>query len=180
VDEPHKKAACELRSHSTYGRYIGQRHDGTLFLDDEKIAREKLLDGKFLISTSLVKLPVEDIVYGYKQLFEIERAFKDTKHVVEVRPVYHRLDDRIRAHVLICFLAMVLVRCAERSLGMTWRDIMHTLTDIRVGKTRSSDGELWLTSPLDDTQRSFFKALKIKQPPKVWDFKAHKKLPEAV
>lgn len=180
VGEPHRKAACELRSHETYGRYIGQRHDGTLFIDDEKIAREKLLDGKFLVSTSLTKLPVEDIVYGYKQLFEIERAFKDTKHVVDVRPVYHRLDDRIRAHVLICFLAMVLLRCAERSLGMTWRDIMHTVTDIRVGKTRSADGELWLTSPLDDTQRSLFKALRIKQPPKVWDFKAHKKLPDAV
>jgi len=179
-DEPHRKAACELRSHGTYGRYIGQRHDGTLFIDDDKIAREALLDGKFLISTSLLKLPVEDVVYGYKQLFEIERVFKDLKHVVEVRPVYHRLDDRIRAHVLICFLAMVLVRCAERSVNMTWRDIGYTVTDIRVGKTVSADGELWLTSPLDSAQKELFKTLKIKHPPKVWDYKTRKKLPETV
>ena len=179
-DEPHRKAACELRSHGTYGRYIGQRHDGTLFIDDDKIAREALLDGKFLISTSLLKLPVEDVVYGYKQLFEIERVFKDLKHVVEVRPVYHRLDDRIRAHVLICFLAMVLVRCAERSVNMTWRDIGYTVTDIRVGKTVSADGELWLTSPLDSAQKELFKMLKIKHPPKVWDYKARKKLPKTV
>jgi transposase len=173
LGEPHRKAACELRSHGTYGRYIGQRHNGTLFVDEDKIARESLLDGKFLISTSLLKLPVEDVVYGYKQLFEVERVFRDLKHVVEVRPVYHRLDDRIRSHVLICFLAMVLVRCAERSVNMTWRDIMHTVTDIRVGKTISADGELWLTSPLDDTQRELFKALKLKHPPKVWDYRAH-------
>jgi len=164
-DEPHRKAAFELRSHGIYGRYIGQRRDGTLFLDDDIIAREALLDGKFLIS---------------KQLFEIERVFKDLKHVVEVRPVYHRLDDRIRAHVLICFLAMVLVRCAERSVNMTWRDIMYTVTDIRVGKTRSADGELWLTSPLDSAQKELFKTLKIKHPPKVWDYKARKKLPKTV
>ena len=173
LGEPHRKAACELRSHGTYGRYIGQRHNGTLFVDEDKIARESLLDGKFLISTSLLKLPVEDVVYGYKQLFEVERVFRDLKHVVEVRPVYHRLDDRIRSHVLICFLAMVLVRCAERSVNMTWCDIMHTVTDIRVGKTISADGELWLTSPLDDTQRELFKALKLKYPPKVWDYRAH-------
>jgi transposase len=179
-DEPHKKAACELRSHGTYGRFIGQRHDGTLFIDEEKIAREALLDGKFLISTSLLKLPVEDVVYGYKQLFEVERVFRDLKHVVEVRPVYHRLDDRIRSHVLICFLAMVLVRCAERSLNMTWHDIMHTVTDIRVGMTRSTDGEVWLTSPLDDAQKELFRTLQIKLPPKIWDYKARQKQPKTV
>jgi hypothetical protein len=178
--EPHRKAACELRSHGTYGRYIGQHHDGTLFIDEVKIAREALLDGKFLISTSLLRLPVEDIVYGYKQLFEVERVFRDLKHVVEVRPVYHRLDDRIRSHVLICFLAMVLVRVAEQTLSMSWRDIAHTLTDIRVGHTRGPDGDLWLTSPLDATQKELFKALKIKTPPRVWDYKARKKQPESV
>ena len=174
-DEPHKKAACELRSHGTYGRYIGQRQDGTLFIDEDKIAREALLDGKFLISTSLKNLPVEDVVYGYKQLFEVERVFRDLKHVVEIRPVYHHLDDRIRAHVLICFIAMVLVRFAERSVNMTWRDIMHTVTDLRVGKTSSADGEVWLTSPFDDEQEKLFKTLNLKHPPKVWDYKARKK-----
>ena len=167
-DEPHKKAACELRSHGTYGRYIGQRQDGTLFIDEDKIAREALLDGKFLISTSLKNLPVEDVVYGYKQLFEVERVFRDLKHVVEIRPVYHHLDDRIRAHVLICFIAMVLVRFAERSVNMTWRDIMHTVTDLRVGRTSSADGEVWLTSPFDDEQEKLFKTLNLKHPPKVW------------
>jgi transposase len=171
-DEPHKKAACALRSHGTYGRYIGQRQDGTLFIDEDKIAREALLDGKFLISTSLKNLPVEDVVYGYKQLFEVERVFRDLKHVVEIRPVYHHLDDRIRAHVLICFIAMVLVRFAEHSVNMSWRDIMHTVVDIRVGMTRSTNGELWLTSPFDDAQKELFKTLKIKHPPKVWDYKA--------
>ncbi len=178
--EPHRKAACELRSHGTYGRYVGQRQDGTLFIDEEKIAREALLDGKFLISTSLMNLPVEDVVYGYKQLFEVERVFRDLKHVVEIRPVYHRLDDRIRSHVLICFIAMVLVRFAERSVNMSWRDIMHTVTDLRVGKTSSADGELWLTSPFNDEQEKLFTALNLKHPPMVWGYMARKKLPETV
>jgi len=135
------------------------------------------LTAKFLISTSLMHCLTEEIVYGYKQLWEIERVFRDVKHVVEIRPVYHHLDDRIRAHVLICFIAMVLVRVAERTLSMSWRDIAYTLTDIRVGHTKGPDGELWLTSPLSNMQLKLFSALKVKHPPKIWDFKASKKAP---
>jgi Transposase len=175
--EPHRKAACRLRSHGIYGRYIGQRKDGTLFIDEEKMKRESLLDGKFLISTSLMHCSTEEIVYGYKQLWEIERVFRDVKHVVDIRPVYHHLDDRIRAHVLICFIAMVLVRVAERTLSMSWRDIAYTLTDIRVGHTKGPDGELWLMSPLSEMQRNLFTTLKVKHPPKIWDFKKSRKAP---
>jgi transposase len=173
--EPHKKAACALRCHSAQGRYIRQRNDGTLYIDDDKIAQEALLDGKFLISTSLMHLPVEDIVYGYKQLFEIERVFRDLKHVVEIRPVYHHLEDRIRAHVVLCFIAMVLVRVAERMLKMTWRDIMYMMSDLRVGMTQTNDGELWCTCPLSEVQASLLKTVQVKAPPKVWDYKVHKK-----
>jgi transposase len=172
--EPHKKAACALRSHSACGRYIGQKKDGTLFIDDTKIDAEALLDGKFLISTSLMNAPIEDIVYGYKQLFEIERVFRDLKHVVDIRPVYHHLKDRIRAHVLICWIAMVLVRVAERSVNMTWRDIMHAVADIRVGINRTQAGELWNTSPLTDSQKALYANLKITVPPQVWAYKVEK------
>ena len=172
--EPHKKAACALRSHSAFGRYIGQKKDGTLSIDDTKIDAEALLDGKFLISTSLMNAPIEDIVYGYKQLFEIERVFRDLKHVVDIRPVYHHLKDRIRAHVLICWIAMVFVRVVERSVNMTWRDIMHVVADIRVGINRTQAGELWNTSPLTDVQKALYANLKIRLPSQVWAYKVEK------
>jgi transposase len=51
---------------------------------------------------------------GDKHLLEAERAFRDLKTTLELRPVYHHLERRIRAHVLLCWLALLLVRVAER------------------------------------------------------------------
>jgi hypothetical protein len=120
-DDAHEKKACELRGHETFGRYIKQTpKTGRLAVDRDKIARELLLDGKFMVSTSDAKLTPEEIVAGYKALWRIESAFRTLKHVIDVRPVYHRLDDRIRAHVLLCWLALLLVRVAENETGQTW------------------------------------------------------------
>ncbi len=58
----HTKAACALRSHPAYGRYVRQDEKGVLHLDREKIASEKLLDGKFLVSTSSMKLDAAEVV----------------------------------------------------------------------------------------------------------------------
>jgi len=167
-DEAHTKHACMLRSHSAYGRYIRQDDDGRLLLNTEKIASEALLDGKFLISTSDMTLPAEDVVAGYKQLADIERVFKDMKHVLDLRPVYHRLEDRIRAHVLLCWLAMVLIRYAENETGLTWHKIIGMIDSIRLGKIGTKAGTFWYTTALSDVSKALFKALSVKEPPKLW------------
>lgn len=99
---PHEKAVCALRSHHVYGRYLTQTPIGRLTLNRDKIKTEELVDGKFLVSSSDDTLSVEDIVLGCKAPWRVERAFRDLKHVLDIRPVYHRLSDRIRAHVMLC------------------------------------------------------------------------------
>ena len=146
-EEPHKKAACELRSHEVFGRYVLQDEDGELYLDTGKIKAEERLDGKYLLSTSDDGLSVDDVVLGYKQLFEIERVFRDLKHLVDIRPVYHRLADRIKAHVLLCWLAMLMIRVAENETEQTWRKMRKDLADLQVGIHRTSSGEVWQTNP---------------------------------
>jgi len=116
---------------------------GMLKLDKAKIASEELLDGKFLVSTSNGALDAADVAMGYKQLFEIERVFRDMKNVLEIRPVYHRLDDRIRSHILICWMAMVLVRFAEEALGSNWFSIAGTLDTITAGLIETRSSTLW-------------------------------------
>jgi len=166
--EAHTKQACTLRSHSAYGRYIRQDEEGTLFLNTDKIASEALLDGKFLISTSDMTLPAEDVVAGYKQLSDVERVFRDMKHLLDLRPVYHRLEDRIRAHVLLCWLAMVLIRYAENESGHTWHKIIGMIDSIRLGKIGTKAGTFWYTTALNDESRALFKGLSVKEPPKLW------------
>ena len=76
--------------------------------DEERIAQEAALDGVYIIRTSVpdTTLAAEDTVQAYKALSEVERAFRSYKTVdLQVRPIYHYLADRVRAHVLLCMLA---------------------------------------------------------------------------
>ena len=163
----HTKATCALRSHGTFGRYVIQTKGGVLKLDKKKISSEELLDGKFLVSTSNMVLDAADVAMGYKQLFEIERVFRDMKNVLEIRPVYHRLDDRIRSHILICWMAMVLVRYAEEKTGSSWFSISRTLDDITAGLIETNSSSLWYTSQISDEATEIFSKLGLKLPGKV-------------
>ena len=116
----HPKAVCTLRSHPTYGRYLRETKMGQLCIDRAKVKDEERLDGKYLLRTSDDTLTAVDVALGYKQLVEIESAFRTLKTTLELRPVYHRLDERIRAHVVLCWLALLLVRVAELRTGKTW------------------------------------------------------------
>jgi hypothetical protein len=105
---------CALREHPALGRWLRQTPAGRLVLDKAKIAAETRLDGKYLLSTSDPDLSAEDIALGYKNLLEAERGFRDLKSTIELRPVFHRLEPRIRAHVRLCWLVLLLIRVAER------------------------------------------------------------------
>jgi transposase len=76
----------------------------------ERIAAEAVLDGIYVLRTSVPnsELGAPDIVRAYKQLKEVERAFRTLKGPLELRPIHHRLEKRVRAHVLLCMLAYYL------------------------------------------------------------------------
>jgi len=110
------KAECALRDHPTLGRWLRQQPSGRLVIDRAKVIAEQRLDGKYLLSTSDPDLSAEDIALGYKNLLQAERGFRDLKSTLALRPVFHRLEPRIRAHVLLCWLALLLVSRAFSSL----------------------------------------------------------------
>ena len=164
--EQHLRGECALRDHPTLSRYLHQTTSGRLSLDRARIAAEERLDGKYLLTTSDPSLSAEDVALGYKQLQEAERSFRDLKGTLLLRPVFHRKDERIRAHVLICFLALVLVRLAETRSGETWRTIRAELGQIRQGHFRSSDGDFTQTNELSRRQRDLHAALAVPEPPR--------------
>ncbi|WRP13595.1 hypothetical protein VLY81_09035 [Geochorda subterranea] len=110
-------------------------------------------------------MPAEDLVYGYKQLWQVERVHRDLKHTVDVRPMYHRLDDRIRSHVLLCWLALLMIRVAENETGQTWRQMRDLVAPIDVGRHATAHGEVWQVRPLTEEQKALFQALKVDRPP---------------
>ncbi len=135
AEAAHLRAECALRNYPSLGRWVRQTPTGRLALDRVKVKTEARLDGKYLLATSDPDLTAEDAVLGYKNLLEAERGFRDMKSELLLRPVFHRLEhpdprdrfaipqDPRRAHVLICWLALLLVRVAERRSGQTWRSI---------------------------------------------------------
>ena len=85
-------------------------------VDEDAIARAELFDGKLALITNAPDLTAADTVARYKDLADIERGFRVLKSDIEIAPVHHRLPDRIRAHALICFLALVLYRVMRMRL----------------------------------------------------------------
>jgi len=109
------------------GRYLKELKSGKLKIDKAKVKKAEKLDGKYLLSTSDKSLSAEDIALGYKHLMEVERAFRTLKSTLSLRPVYHTKDDRIRSHVMLCWLALLLVRIAELETSMTWPKVRAEL-----------------------------------------------------
>lgn len=85
-------------------------------IDEDALARAELFDGKLALITNAPDLTPADAVARYKALADIERGFRVLKSDIEIAPVHHRLPDRIRAHALICFLALVLYRVMRMRL----------------------------------------------------------------
>lgn len=160
----HTKAMCSLRSHQVYGRYIRQLKDGRLKLNKMKIREDAKYDGKYLILTSDDMLAAEDVAIGYKQLVDIENAFRTLKQDLAIRPVYHRLEERIRAHVLLNWLALLLVRIAENRTSITWNGLRHHLDRIQVGKFIFNSGEVYQTSKIDKQQAKILDMLGFRRP----------------
>jgi transposase len=163
----HKKAVCALLSHRSMGRYIRQTKTGKLRINQAKVQEEESLDGKYLLSSSDDTLSPEDIALGYKQLMEVERAFRTLKTTLELRPLYHRKEERIRAHVLLCYLSLLLVRIAERETGETWDRIRPIMDRCHLGEFSSKDGRIFQRTELTSEQVNILNRLKIAHPPSV-------------
>jgi hypothetical protein len=108
-------------------RYLRRTPGGLLRVDASAIARQTNLDGNYLLRTPDPTLSAEDIALGYKQLLEVERGWRTLKQVVDLRPVYHRKEDRIRAHVILRWLALLLIRIIETTTSWTWPTIRDEL-----------------------------------------------------
>ncbi|HVM14032.1 MAG TPA: IS1634 family transposase [Egibacteraceae bacterium] len=153
-----------LRSQRGYARFLRSTPAGRLRIDLAAVRAEERLDGKFLLRTSDPTLSAEDVALGYKQLLEVERGWRDMKSTLELRPVYHRLEDRIRAHVLLCWLALLLIRLAENATKDTWRNLRHELDRMHVGEFAGPTGRVLQRTETTPRQAQILKALGVAEP----------------
>jgi len=112
------------------------RHDAFSFhRKQEEIAQEAALDGIYILRTSVTaaQMNSDDCVRNYKSLAQVERAFRSLKTMdLKIRPIHHRLADRVRAHIFLCMLAYYV----EWHLRQAWRELLFADEDQAAKLTR--------------------------------------------
>ena len=154
-------------------RIIRVDMDSELFtydINDQALARAKLMDGKLLLVTNVKDLTPAEIVKRYKSLADIERGFRVLKSEIEIGPIHHRLPDRIRAHATICFIALILYRVMRTRLHAsgTQQSPERALQQLRRIQhhrvTLNASQPLTGLSSIDQNQAGILAALTIKKP----------------
>ena len=171
-DKLGKDKRAELRgvisTKPALNRYLRTTPGGLLRIDASKAKAEENLDGKYLLRTSDPTMSSEEIALGYQQLLQVERGWRDMKQVIDLRPVYHRKEERIRAHVILCWLALLLSRIAENACGDTWPSLRRDLDRIHAGTFTGPAGTFRQRTEISDAQAGILTRLAIDPPPKIY------------
>ncbi len=142
-------------------------------LNQEKIEQEKKFDGIFVLLSSRYDLKPREVVESYKNLKEVEMLFDDLKNFVDIRPIRHWLQIRVRAHVFICVLSLLLKRIFEIHY-MKGKCVMEPLEEISKSKlikykvkfSKREDRSQTFPKVTNTTlmQRKYFNMIGIKNP----------------
>lgn len=151
-------------------RYLRRTASGLLRIDHATLKAEAHLDGKWLLRTSDSTLTPEDLAAAYKQLLQVERGWRDLKGALGLRPVFHYREDRIRGHVQLCWLALLLIRVVENATGETWRNTRHELDRLHLVTLATGDGQVAQRSATTPGQKTILAALDLPEPPRFYDF----------
>ena len=156
-----------ISTHPGLNRFLRVTAGGLLRVDAAAIKTEQKLDGKYLLRATDPTMSTEDIALGYKQLYEVERGWRSMKTELDLRPVYHRLEERIRAHVILCWLALLLVRVTETTTGSTWHQLREHLDELHLGTFTGPAGTYRQRTELTKPQRDIFAKLDLTAPKKI-------------
>jgi hypothetical protein len=161
-----------LRAKPGLRRYLRRTKAGLLRIDHAAVTREEHLDGKWLLRTSDLTLTPDDLAAAYKQLIAVERGWRDFKGALGLRPVFHYREDRIRAHIQLCWLALLLIRVVENATGDTWRNVRHELDRMHLVTLATNHGRVAQRSALTAGHKTILTALALPEPPRYFDFTA--------
>jgi hypothetical protein len=160
----------ELRATPALHRLLRRTGEGKLRIDKATVRSEERFDGKFLLRCSDDTLSSADVALGYKQLYQVERGWRDLKSVLRLSPVFHWREDRIRAHIQLCWLALLLIRTIENAVGDTWRNIANELDRMHLVTLATADGRVAQRSMTTAGQARILAALELPEPARFIDF----------
>ncbi len=98
------------------------------------------------------------------------RGWRDFKGALGLRPVFHHREDRIRAHIQLCWLALLLLRVIENATGDTWRNLRHELDRMHLVTLATNAGQIAQRTTTTPGQQTLLRALDLPEPPRIFDY----------
>jgi transposase len=168
------KNVKNLISNPQYKRFILVNDSGTrVEIDEAKVKADALYDGVFVLTTS-TKLSSLQTVERYKDLWQVESAFRQLKSELEMGPIYHWKDRRIRAHIMICFMAFCLRVCLYKKLKSHFKKesfsmtaLMHDLKALRTIGLSVKNTQVKIRTELKDGAVQIFNAIGMRPPNRI-------------
>ena len=159
-----------LLMHKEFSKYLKIRAEKPQ-LDQDRIAAEEKFDGKFILQTN-TDLHWKEVVHAYKDLWQVEAAFRSLKNELAMGPIYHSTERRIRAHIFVCFLALVLKLSLQKKLtginpNVPLSKVFEDLKQIKAVNVTVERSEYILRTELAGDAHYAFKAVGLKIPPRL-------------
>jgi transposase len=170
LEEKIPKGPKGLVGNKGYRRYVKIEKDSTS-IDFEKVKAEARFDGKWILRTN-TELATAQVALTYKELWQVERVFRDVKSMLETRPVFHQREDTIRGHVFCSFLALVLRKELERHLEKAghifeWSHIKQDLRALQETHIEENGTQLAIRSKAEGVCGKVFQAVGMAMPPTI-------------
>lgn len=168
LTEKLQKGPKQLLSNRGYARFLKVDKEAVV-IDPDKVEKDSAFDGKYVLTTN-TELSAKEVALSYKGLWQVERGFRNLKSALEVRPVYHRTESRVKGHVFASFLSLVLMTAIERKLEkrgikVVWDDFIRDLRSFRAIRVRFTGKTYQLRTECRGTVSSAFQAVGIRIPP---------------
>ncbi len=170
LEEQLKQGPKALVGNRGYRRYL-KFEKGAATIDREKVEQEAKFDGKWVLRTN-TRLSTRNVALKYKELWQVERTFRDMKSALETRPVYHRLDETIKGHVFCSFLALMLKKELHRRLEVSghsfeWAEIKQDLKALTETVIEEGGKRLAVRSQCIGTCGKVFQSVGVAMPPTI-------------
>ncbi|MBU0753601.1 MAG: IS1634 family transposase [Planctomycetes bacterium] len=165
-----RRGPKQLVGNRGYARYL-KVVKGSVTIDRAKIDAESRFDGKWVLRTNM-DLPAEQVALRYKELWRVERVFRDVKSLLDTRPVFHKCDETIRGHVFASFLALVLRKELDRRLeraghAFEWADIQRDLSALQEVTIEENGKKLAVRTAFSGACGKVFQAVGMAIPPTI-------------
>jgi transposase len=170
LQEQLQGGAKKLVGNKGYSRYLKLEPD-SISIDMKKVEEEARFDGKWVLRTN-TGWSAETVALKYKELWQVEHAFRDMKSTFDTRPVFHQRNETIRGHVFCSFLALVLRKELYRRLesaghGFEWSDVKQDLKALQETTLEEGGKRLAVRSRCLGTCGKVFQAVGVALPPTI-------------